>query len=84
MGTPRPITVQPSNGSNGVQWVLCDVTGQLRRSRRQSADPLSGHRSTKNKVGYDFTVTIKNAAGISFAPANEPTTYPQTGDAASG
>jgi len=83
MGTPRPITVQPSNGSNGVQWVLCDVTAS--NCGGPGANPPTPYPVIdlpKNKVGYDFTVTIKNAAGISFAPANKPTTYPQTGDAA--
>jgi len=83
MGTPRPITVQPSNGPAGVQWELCDVVAN--KCGGPGAKPASAYPIIDlpaNKVGYDFTVTIKNPNGISFAPANGTPTYPQSGDAA--
>ena len=81
MGTPRPITVEPSNSPQGIQWVLCDVTAN--KCGGPGANPQSAYPVIDlptNTVGYDFTVTIKNPMGISFAPANQPPTYPQSGD----
>lgn len=83
MGTPRPITVQPSNSPTGIQWELCDVVAN--KCGGPGAKPASAYPVIDlptNQVGYDFTVTIKNPMGISFAPASKPTTYPQSGDPA--
>src|SRR4051812_35917548 len=67
--TPRQVTVQPSQGTTGINWVLCDVGAH--QCGGPGANPPSPYPTLDVPKGTgpdQFTVTIINPIqGITFA-----------------